>query len=85
LGSFISGGGGVSPRGNRAAGRIACDYIRGWLDYCLQAYARVSKFRPDWFQEPSNNGDSNREIVSDRHVLTACVVGRWTSWFGDLD
>jgi uncharacterized protein len=44
-----------------ARGRIACDYIRGWLDYCLQAYARVSKFRPDWFQEPSNNGDSNRE------------------------
>jgi uncharacterized protein len=32
-----------------ARGRTACDYIRGWLDYCLQAYARVSKLRPDWF------------------------------------
>lgn len=34
-----------------ARGRNACDYIRGWLDYCLQAYARVSRFRPDWFGE----------------------------------
>lgn len=32
-----------------ARGRTACDYIRGWLHYCLQAYARVSKLRPDWF------------------------------------
>jgi uncharacterized protein len=34
-----------------ARGRTACDYIRGWLDYCLQAYARLSRFRPDWFGE----------------------------------
>jgi uncharacterized protein len=30
-------------------GRPACDYIRGWLHYCLQAYARLSVRRPDWF------------------------------------
>lgn len=30
-------------------GRPACDYIRGWLHYCLQAYARLSRLRPDWF------------------------------------
>jgi uncharacterized protein len=30
-------------------GRPACDYIRGWLHYCLEAYARLSTRRPDWF------------------------------------
>jgi uncharacterized protein len=28
-------------------GRPACDYIRGWLHYCLGAYARLSAVRPD--------------------------------------
>jgi uncharacterized protein len=31
-------------------GRPACDYIRGWLHYCLTAYLRLSKQRPDWFK-----------------------------------
>jgi uncharacterized protein len=30
-------------------GRPACDYIRGWLHWCLGAYGRLSKARPDWF------------------------------------
>jgi uncharacterized protein len=30
-------------------GRPACDYIRGWLHYVLQAYVRILKFRPDYF------------------------------------
>lgn len=30
-------------------GRPACDYIRGWLTYCLGAYVRVARARPDWF------------------------------------
>jgi uncharacterized protein len=30
-------------------GRPACDYIRGWLHYCLGAYVRVSAQRPDLF------------------------------------
>jgi uncharacterized protein len=30
-------------------GRPACDYIRGWLHYCLGAYARLSWARPDLF------------------------------------
>jgi uncharacterized protein len=32
-----------------ARGRTACDYIRGWLHYCLGAYARLSDARPDFF------------------------------------
>jgi uncharacterized protein len=31
-------------------GRPACDYIRGWLDYALGAYARLSALRPDFFR-----------------------------------
>ena len=30
-------------------GRPACDYIRGWLDYALGAYVRLSAKRPDLF------------------------------------
>jgi uncharacterized protein len=30
-------------------GRPACDYIRGWLHYSLQAYIRLSEKRPDYF------------------------------------
>jgi uncharacterized protein len=32
-----------------ARGRTACDFIRGWLHYTLQAYGRLSRFAPDWF------------------------------------
>jgi len=32
-----------------ARGRNACDYIRGWLHYCLAAYSRLLNARPDWF------------------------------------
>ena len=30
-------------------GRPACDYIRGWLHYTLQAYIRILHKRPDYF------------------------------------
>lgn len=30
-------------------GRPACDYIRGWLHYCLQAYVHLLERRPDYF------------------------------------
>jgi uncharacterized protein len=33
-----------------ARGRPSCDFIRGWLHYCLQAYARLSQRRPEWFE-----------------------------------
>jgi uncharacterized protein len=32
-----------------AAGRHACDFIRGWLHYCLQAYLRLSASNPEMF------------------------------------
>jgi uncharacterized protein len=30
-------------------GRPACDYIRGWLHYCLAAYGRLSRAGPQMF------------------------------------
>ena len=32
-----------------ARGRSACDYIRGWLHYTIEAYGRLSRLRPDFF------------------------------------
>ncbi|HEV7402537.1 MAG TPA: radical SAM protein [Chthoniobacteraceae bacterium] len=31
-------------------GRPACDYIRGWLHWCLGAYVRLLAARPDFFE-----------------------------------
>lgn len=31
-------------------GRNACDYIRGWLHYTIQAHERISRMAPNWFQ-----------------------------------
>jgi uncharacterized protein len=30
-------------------GRVGCDYIRGWLDFCLRAYIELSSQRPEYF------------------------------------
>jgi len=37
-------------------GRPACDYIRGWLDYALAAYVRLSNLRPDLFSGAASGG-----------------------------
>lgn len=39
-----------------ARGRPACDYIRGWLHYCLGAYSRLSLARADYFTAQGNGG-----------------------------
>jgi uncharacterized protein len=28
-------------------GRVACDFIRGWLDHGLRAYVRLAEARPE--------------------------------------
>jgi len=33
-----------------ARGRNACDFIRGWLHYTLQAHGRLSRLAPNWFE-----------------------------------
>lgn len=44
---YMCGGGCHHEVINR--GRTSCDYIRGWLHYCLEAYIRLSEQRPDYF------------------------------------
>ena len=44
---YLCGGGCHHEVLNR--GRPACDYIRGWLEYCLKAYVRLQKARPHLF------------------------------------
>lgn len=36
-------------------GRPACDYIRGWLQYCMSAYLRLSRTCPSWFGETAGS------------------------------
>jgi uncharacterized protein len=38
-------------------GRPACDYIRGWLHYCMEAYVRLRTQVPEWF---NSNSDPER-------------------------
>jgi uncharacterized protein len=33
-----------------ARGRPACDFIRGWIHYTVQAYGRLSRLAPGWFE-----------------------------------
>lgn len=35
------------------AGRPACDFVRGWLDYGLRSYARMMRASPEWFDDRS--------------------------------
>ncbi|MEQ8817859.1 MAG: radical SAM protein [Thalassobaculum sp.] len=39
-------------------GRIGCDYIRGWLHYTLQAYLRLIRLRPDFFDPRAGRPDA---------------------------
>lgn len=37
-------------------GRPACDYIRGWLKYCLGAYVRLGRANPNQAETPCDAG-----------------------------
>jgi uncharacterized protein len=36
-----------------SAGRTGCEYIRGWLEYCLARYDEVFRERPELIEDPS--------------------------------
>lgn len=46
---YLCGGGCYHEVAQR--GRIGCDYIRGWLEFCLRAYVELSSVRPQYFLE----------------------------------
>ena len=45
---YLCGGGCYHEVANR--GRVACDYIRGWLHFCLQSYVALSDACPAYFE-----------------------------------
>lgn len=36
-------------------GRIGCDYIRGWLTFCLSAYIKILNNQPNYFNRKNHN------------------------------
>lgn len=50
---YLCGGGCYHEVSRR--GRPGCDYIRGWLDFCLRAYVELSSSRPEYFTLPPNH------------------------------
>jgi len=36
-------------------GRTGCDHVRGWLAFCLEAYAELSEARPELFEPPPDS------------------------------
>lgn len=44
---YLCGGGCYHEVAKR--GREGCDYIRGWLAFCLKSYVELSEQRPDYF------------------------------------
>jgi uncharacterized protein len=45
---YLCGGGCYHEVSRR--GRIGCDYIRGWLEFCLTSYVELSAARPAYFE-----------------------------------
>lgn len=45
-------------------GRVACDYVRGWLLYCLQAYHRLNESCPEWFHGATLASGPDKESQS---------------------
>ena len=54
---YLCGGGCYHEVSRR--GRIGCDYIRGWLDFCLSTYVELTTIHPAYF---------NRQIDSSTHI-----------------
>jgi uncharacterized protein len=48
---YLCGGGCYHEVARR--GRVACDHVRNWLAFCLEAYADLSDARPELFQGPA--------------------------------
>jgi uncharacterized protein len=61
---YLCGGGCYHEVAKR--GRIACDYIRGWLDFCLAAYAELSSLKSNYF----NNIDKVTKTLSSTTVVS---------------
>jgi uncharacterized protein len=65
---YLCGGGCYHEVDRR--GRVACDYIRSWLSFCIASYAELSALAPGYFFAPQDylasqhrtNGIKNEEL-----------------------
>lgn len=62
---YLCGGGCYHEVDRR--GRPSCDFIRGWLEYCLSVYAVLSERAPGYFRNPNQYfgaiaGDTPRPV-----------------------
>ena len=55
---YLCGGGCYQEVAKR--GRIGCDYIRGWLQFCLRSYAELSAARPGYFDQARSDESGMR-------------------------
>ena len=60
---YLCGGGCYHEVDRR--GRPACDYIRGWLEYCLSAYMLIEQQAPDYFHDTARYFDGSQGNTSD--------------------
>ena len=51
-----------------AAGRTGCDYIRGWLDYCLSVYDELLNESPDLFPPRRQQGSPMTDKIFPRNL-----------------
>jgi uncharacterized protein len=58
---YLCGGGCYHEVDRR--GRPGCDYIRGWLEFCLVAYARLRDRAPGYFHDPDRYFDVGSSAV----------------------
>lgn len=56
-------------------GRPACRYIRGWLHFCLESYARLLRLRPDFFYGISHPIPAPEAASRDQTHKPAVVLG----------
>ena len=59
---YLCGGGCHHEVSHR--GRMACDYIRGWLEYTLTAYARLSDARPQYFAPSGRQSSQVSDVLA---------------------
>ncbi|MEP3329686.1 radical SAM protein [Sedimentitalea sp.] len=58
---YLCGGGCYHEVDRR--GRIHCDYVRGWLEFCIAAYAELCTRIPDYFVDPENHFQAGPEAA----------------------
>jgi uncharacterized protein len=63
---YLCGGGCYHEVARR--GRPACDYIRGWLEFCLKAYVELSAVRPEGLAAQHSTSCTRPSSAESPHV-----------------